>query len=83
MKHRLMIGLLAGFPAVCAFGQPKTPPPNTLPNVVLDQYCVTCHNQRARTGGLSLDKFDPANIGDNAEVAEKIVRKLRAGMMPP
>jgi cytochrome c551/c552 len=50
---------------------------------VLDQYCVGCHNQKAKTGGLSLDQLDLAHVGQNAEVWEKVVRKLRAGMMPP
>ena len=49
----------------------------------LDRYCVTCHNSKAKTGGLALDKADIALVGDNAELWEKVVRKLRAGMMPP
>ncbi len=50
---------------------------------LLDQYCVTCHNKRLQTAGLSLDLVDPAHMHDHAEVWEKVVRKLRAGMMPP
>ena len=50
---------------------------------VLDQYCVGCHNQRLSSGGLRLDDLDIARIGERAEVGEKIVRKLRAGVMPP
>jgi hypothetical protein len=49
----------------------------------LNQYCVTCHNARSKTGGLALDGLDPAHPGENAETWEKAVRKLRAGMMPP
>jgi len=49
----------------------------------LNQYCVTCHNQRARTGGLALDTLDPARVSGAAETWEKVVRKLRGGMMPP
>jgi len=49
----------------------------------LDRYCVTCHNQRLVTAGLKLDEADVANPGDSAEVWEKVVRKLRTGMMPP
>src|SRR5215831_7463964 len=51
--------------------------------VIVDEYCVTCHNQRVSSGGLRLDNLDLARIGDRAEIGEKIVRKLRAGMMPP
>ena len=50
---------------------------------VLDQYCVGCHNQRLTSGGLRLDDLDVSRIGDRAEIGEKIVRKLRAGVMPP
>ena len=50
---------------------------------LLGQYCVSCHNQRARTGGLALDTFDLARVGEDASTWEKVVRKLRAGMMPP
>jgi cytochrome c551/c552 len=50
---------------------------------LLDQYCVTCHNQRLKTGGLSLDQMDVTQIKDHADVWEKVIRKLRAGMMPP
>jgi mono/diheme cytochrome c family protein len=50
---------------------------------LLDQYCVTCHNARAKTANLLLDQLDLAHLGDHAEVGEKVVRKLRAGMMPP
>jgi len=50
---------------------------------VLDQYCVTCHNQKVKTAGLMLDKLDLAQVGEHGEQWEKVVRKLRAGMMPP
>src|SRR5215467_6750132 len=50
---------------------------------LLDQYCVTCHNERAKTAGLMLDKMDLNHVGDTAETWEKVIRKLRGGMMPP
>jgi hypothetical protein len=50
---------------------------------MLDRYCVTCHNQRLLTAGLQLDEADVANPGQGAEMWEKVVRKLRTGMMPP
>src|ERR1700734_2992431 len=49
----------------------------------LDKYCVTCHNQRLKTGGLTLDNLDLANVPANAEVWEKVIGKLRSGTMPP
>ena len=50
---------------------------------LLDRYCATCHNQRLETAGLALDTMDLSRVGENAEVWEKVVRKLRAGIMPP
>lgn len=50
---------------------------------LLNRYCVTCHNQRLQTGGLALEGTDLKDLGANAEVWEKVVRKLRVGLMPP
>ena len=50
---------------------------------VLDKYCVTCHNQRSKTAGLALDTSDLANIPAQGEIWEKVIRKVRAEMMPP
>ena len=50
---------------------------------VLDKYCVTCHNERAKIAGLTLDKVDLSDIPGNADILEKVVRKVRVGMMPP
>ena len=49
----------------------------------LDRYCATCHNDRLKTGGLSLDQVDVANPGAQPELWEKVVRKLHTGVMPP
>ena len=50
---------------------------------LVTQYCVGCHNDKAKTGGLTLASFDPAHPEQNADTAEKMIRKLRLGMMPP
>jgi hypothetical protein len=50
---------------------------------LLDQYCVTCHNDRARTANLTLQGLPLGQVADEAEVWEKVIRKLRAGVMPP
>src|SRR6266851_150599 len=52
-------------------------------NKLVSYYCSTCHDDEAKTGGLSLQNFDAARIGEHADVAEKMIRKLRTGMMPP
>ncbi len=50
---------------------------------LVQRYCVTCHNQRARTAGLMLDTMDVEHPGANPDVWEKVIVKLRAGAMPP
>ncbi len=50
---------------------------------VLDRYCVTCHSARAKSGGLVLEKIDLADVAAHGDTWEKVVRKVRAGMMPP
>ena len=50
---------------------------------LVDKYCVTCHNQRLKTGGLTLDSPDLANVAAHPDVWEKVIRKVEAGMMPP
>ena len=80
MKTLVFLGgiiFLAGL--TLAQNSTSSPPPGAL----IDQYCVTCHNERIKTAGLMLDKMDPAHIAQDREAWEKVVRKLRAGMMPP
>ena len=50
---------------------------------MLDRYCVGCHNERSKIGGLALDTLDLTKVNDHADVWEKVVRKLRGGLMPP
>src|SRR4249920_1243679 len=49
----------------------------------VDTYCVTCHNQRLKTGGLTLDDLSVSDPAAHADVWEKVIRKVRGGMMPP
>ena len=71
-------------------GRPATSGPGAAPagssaspRALLDQYCVTCHNDRVKTANLSLQGADLSAIGQHAELWERVVRKLRAGVMPP
>src|SRR5262245_1502584 len=50
---------------------------------LIDQYCVGCHNSRTKTANLMLDQLDLTKLGEHADIGEKVVRKLRAGLMPP
>jgi cytochrome c553 len=52
-------------------------------NALVSSSCSTCHDDEGKPGGLSLEHFDAAKIEQNADVAEKMIKKLRAGMMPP
>src|SRR5687768_5081821 len=61
---------------------PAVPLPATL-NEIVRQYCVACHNDQLLTGSLSLQAFDVERAAEKAETAERMIRKLRAGMMPP
>ena len=70
----------AGKPAVQPVRSSAAPTPDP---AFLAKYCVTCHNPRAKTGGLSLEAEGMTHVGTDVEVWEKVVRKLRTGMMPP
>jgi cytochrome c553 len=52
-------------------------------NSLVATNCATCHDDEAKTGGLTLEHFDAGTIDQHADTAEKMIRKLRAGMMPP
>ena len=49
----------------------------------LEQYCTVCHNNEMKVGGMTLSRFNVEHPDRTAELAEKMIRKLRAGMMPP
>jgi len=67
----------------------RAAPPQQAPSAVaahramLDEYCVVCHNQQAKTAGLMLDKMDLNHVAEGAQTWEKVILKLRGGMMPP
>jgi hypothetical protein len=93
-----MIVLTAGVFAQNAAAPKGAPPPAKKPAMavahapdaagesqatLVKQYCASCHSEKGKAGGLSLAEFDPARADQSADVAEKMIRKLRAGMMPP
>src|SRR3954462_10686512 len=90
MKWRLVVwGPRAVYGGGAAGAARQTPaavrngPATDAPQAVVARSCATCHNDRTRSGGLSLQGFEVANAGAHADVAEKMIRKLRAGQMPP
>ncbi len=64
--------------------RPQTSPtPAAAESAFLTQYCIGCHNQRAKVAGLALDTLDLSQAGVDAETWEKVIKKVRTGMMPP
>ena len=76
-----MVATSADISARQSAGRAAVPAPST--RAFLDQYCVTCHNQRLRTAGLALDVLDPAEPTRDSATWELVIGKLRAGSMPP
>ncbi|MBM3770035.1 MAG: DUF1592 domain-containing protein [Acidimicrobiia bacterium] len=88
----LVVGVIlagAGHAAAATAGQTAAPgskaqtSPAPPTRAVLDKYCVTCHSERLKTGGLTLQKVNVDDIPVGAELWERVVRKLRTGSMPP
>ena len=57
--------------------------PVSAQTALVKEYCSVCHNDRIKAGGMTLATFDAAKVVEHAAITEKMVRKLRAGMMPP
>ncbi len=79
----------AGHPVPAPFGASPFPSdaglvvPEAEVNDVVERYCTRCHNERSRRGDLVLEGFDLADAAKRRPTIEKMIRKLRAGMMPP
>ena len=63
--------------------RPAAAQPAAEGRALVDRYCVNCHNDRLMTGGLSLERVDVTDPRANTQVLEKVIRKLRDGLMPP
>ena len=74
---------MSGLCSWAAKPQQTSAPALSPQHVLINRYCVSCHNERAKTAGLLLDKLDIDHAAEHAETWEKVVRKLRGGMMPP
>ncbi|GIT67120.1 MAG: hypothetical protein Ct9H300mP25_05920 [Acidobacteriota bacterium] len=74
------VGLASLLVLPVSWAQERT---EAISNEIFTNYCITCHNDRLQTAGLSLDRLDLADVSGNAEILEKVVRKLRSGQMPP
>ena len=85
MKKLILVGIV--LTAGAALSSAQTAPFPAMPlekqKALVTQYCAGCHNDKMKAGGFTWTKLDLAHPDQNAEQAEKVVRKLRAGMMPP
>jgi hypothetical protein len=81
----VVCGLVASAATMQTFARAQTAAPADAASVraTLDRYCITCHNEKLHTAGVTLDSVDAAAPAVNAELWERVVAKLRAGSMPP
>jgi mono/diheme cytochrome c family protein len=79
----LVFSALAADPAGRQAVSAQTASPSAPYRATVDQYCVTCHNAKLKTGGLVLEGLDMSRLSTDAETWEKVVKKVRAGVMPP
>src|SRR5919204_5567069 len=77
--------LASGFLLTVEAQQPPATPaaPAAAHNGFVTRYCASCHNERLKRGGLTLDAAVTQEVGQNPEVWEKVLRKIRARQMPP
>jgi mono/diheme cytochrome c family protein len=78
------LGVVGSVVAVGGQGvDPAAPSAAAASRATLDQYCVGCHNSRAKSGGVAFDAIDLANVPRDAAVWERAIRKLNTRTMPP
>src|SRR3954447_17679317 len=89
-RGRLLFGFCILHLALCiavSAREPQAPAPTAAdaqkPLATINQYCVACHNDRARTGGVSFEGLTADNIAQRDDVFEKAIRKVRGRVMPP
>jgi Protein of unknown function (DUF1592)/Protein of unknown function (DUF1588)/Protein of unknown function (DUF1587)/Protein of unknown function (DUF1585)/Protein of unknown function (DUF1595) len=85
-EHRASSGTVSHAQAPAAKAATQQTPSNPTPQTArafLNQYCVVCHNDTLRTANFSLQTADLTAVGDHPEIWERVIRKMRAGMMPP
>jgi hypothetical protein len=75
--------ILAGQTIAQVRGSQSSPISVDAQRALVSEYCTSCHNDTLKSGGFAWSSIDLAHPEDNAERAEKVIRKLRAGLMPP
>jgi mono/diheme cytochrome c family protein len=74
---------VATTPGSGAATAPSQSAPAGSPQQLIDQYCMGCHSDRIHSGGLALSQLNLNAVNESPEIAEKVIRKLRGGFMPP
>src|SRR5215510_6956196 len=77
-----LVATLMLFPSRSSAQAPAGSPPSAQ-RQFLDRYCAACHNERLKTADLNLVQADVSKPGAYPELWEKVVRKVRTGVMPP
>jgi mono/diheme cytochrome c family protein len=91
MKRRLQLGVILATAIAAAIfyrasssqAQQATPGDLSTQRTLLEDYCVSCHNQKSKTAGIVLEGLNFQNVGEHADIWEKVLRKVRTGQMPP
>src|SRR5438067_3922296 len=70
------------------YAAPQQPTPSAVSptanhRALLNKYCVTCHSDKLKTGGLTLQSADLSKVPENADIWEKVIKKIRVEAMPP
>jgi hypothetical protein len=77
----VLVGLTQTQAAGVQSANPVSPAPTY--RALLDRYCTTCHSEKLHTAGVILSNLDLANVGEGAALLERVMRKVKAGEMPP
>jgi hypothetical protein len=83
VSFALVVLISIPLPAASPARQTTAPADFSANRAMLDRYCVTCHNQKAKTANVMFDAMDLTHVGKDAAIWERAVLKLRGGMMPP
>ncbi len=77
------VRLITGLAFAVASASAQTPAVAQARGAFVEQYCIVCHSESLKTGGVVLENLDPARVGAGAATWERVLRQVRSGQMPP
>ncbi len=83
MKKSIVLLLAACFGTLAVPGIAQSQSAAVSHQALLQRYCATCHSVQIKTAGVVLQGVDPADTAHNAELLERVLRKVKTGQMPP